>query len=498
MSAAGGIGVGIRRRAAALALLCCALVPVAAAPALAQEPHPKPARADAPGQLEPSFGKGGKVTVAFPAGFTGSQGPQYALPFSFTPGHLEMARAPDGKVVVAGATKIVRYLADGKLDASFGSNGTVKVPRPPGGVFVLAAVGVDSAGRIVLAGVSRLVPPNSTPDPVQSSAALMRFNADGSPDASFGSGGTLITDFGLKAPKTSAGPYPDASVGLGGLSLDSQNRIVVTGGVVTQLSTCNIAVDAEGFVTRLTETGAVDPAFGFHLVDGLTRVGKIEPRPGGGYLALASGGPTCTAPEGPESVIIGIDPSGNVDSNFGSFGFRPVRFAYPPLMAVGPAGKVLMMGSPYRKTVGEGKKQHGVRVQRIERLLPSGAADPSLNRTGSVDVDLPKHGSLAALAVDPKGRMVLAGKLGTRLAKSAKNGPRRSTFMVSRLRANGRIDPGFGDRGSITTGFGRASDSFATQVLLAGKGKILVGGGITTPQFASGGGFAIARYRAGK
>src|ERR1700729_2859256 len=73
-----------------------------------------------PGELDASFGKGGKTSVEFPAENAGSTGPKYQLPFEFTPGHLEMAQAPGNKVVVAGAGKIVRFLANGKLDPSFG------------------------------------------------------------------------------------------------------------------------------------------------------------------------------------------------------------------------------------------------------------------------------------------------------------------------------------------------------------------------------------------
>src|SRR4029077_18061953 len=124
----------------------------------------------------------GKVTVAFPAENAGTTGPRYELPFEFTPGHLEMASAPGGKTVVAGAQKIVRYLANGKPDPTFGQGGTVVVPRPPGDVFVLAGVAVDSLGRVVLAGLVRPLPTNSTPDPVLSQAAVMRFNVDGTPD----------------------------------------------------------------------------------------------------------------------------------------------------------------------------------------------------------------------------------------------------------------------------------------------------------------------------
>jgi uncharacterized delta-60 repeat protein len=457
------------------------------------------AAAQGGGRLDTSFGQGGKVTVAFPPGDTGTNGPQYELPFSFTPGHLEMAKAPGGKIVVAGATKVVRYLADGSLDKSFGNGGTASVPQPPGGVFVLAAVAVDSTGRVVLGGLAREVPPNSTPDPVQSSATLVRLNADGSPDSGFGADGVLITNFGIPAPKA-AGPtgrYPRAAVGIDDIAIDPQNRILVTGGAVTELGGCSRSVNSEGFVTRLTETGQVDPGFQFHLVDGLARLGQIEPRPAG-FLALSSGGPLCSSTEGPSSVLIGIQPGGDLDSDFASFGFRTVDFAYPPVMALTPTGKILLMGHPYRITIGKGKKRHKVRVQTIERLLPNGAFDPGFKRSGRVNIELPEHGSLAAMAVDPRGRILLAGALTRRVSKSPKNPLRRSTFLVSRLDADGAIDRGFGHRGSLTTGFGGPSNSFATQVTVDAKGRILVGGGISAPNLgSSGGGFALARYTGG-
>ncbi len=480
-------------RLTALVLACCAVAALAAQPALARKPKGKPAATA--GALDKSFGKGGKATFAFPAGNTGSEGAQYTLPFSFTPGHLEMARAPEGKLVVAGATKIVRFLADGRLDKSFGSSGVVRVPPTPGAVFVLAAAAVDSAGRVVLAGVTRPVQLNSSPDPVLSSAEVMRFNADGSPDASFGSGGTLVTDFGLPAPKAAGGRYPGDSVGIASLAIDSQDQILLSGGVVTELSHCASYVDSEGFVTRLTESGAIDPSFGFHLVEGLSRLGQVATRPNG-FLALATTGPVCTGKEGSGSVLIGIDPGGNVDSGYGSFGFRNIDFLFPPAMTVAPTGKVLLMGKPYRIYVGKGKKRHRVRVQTIERLLPSGAADPSFRRTGKVDVFLPKHGSLSALALDSGGRIVLAGRLKKGVSKSTKSGLKRSLFLVTRLNADGTTDRGFGHRGSLTTSFGGPTDSFATQVLTAGK-RILVGGGVSGPEFGSGGGYAIARYLGG-
>jgi uncharacterized delta-60 repeat protein len=455
-------------------------------------------------KLDKSFGKGGKVTMAFPVENAGSSAPKYTLPFEFTQGHLEMAKAPSGKVVVAGATKIVRYLANGKLDKSFGSGGSVSVPRPPGAVFVLAGVAVDSQGRIVLAGLARPLPSNSAPDPLLSMAAVMRFNADGTPDPTFGNGGMVVSDFGLGAPKAQGGPYLGASVGLRDVVVDSLNRPVVTGAYVTEIGSGRESAESSGFVARLTETGALDPSFGdkgMRTVSGLLSLGQLAPH-SAEYLTLAE------RSERPRNLLTSIDEDGNLDTSFASFGFRSLRFPAAPTMAISPAGRILLLGRPethrsYRnkkvkdeetgKIVTE-KVRIYIKQQTIQRLLPSGAGDPSFGHSGTVAFTDPKQGSYGALATDTKERVYLAGRIAKGNSKKAKKGPHRTEFLLGRLKSNGKNDKSFGRRGIATTDFGHSADSFATQVMLDPKGGILVGGGLESPQLESGGGFALVRY----
>jgi uncharacterized delta-60 repeat protein len=477
------------------------------------KPAQKPAKskpAAKPGQLDTTFGKGGKVTMAFPAENAGSTGPKYTLPFEFTPGHLEMAQAPGGKVVVAGATKIVRYLANGKIDTSFGSGGTVTVPRPGGYVFVLAGVAVDSQGRIVLAGLARPLPTNSTPDPLLSSAAVMRFNENGTPDTTFGNGGTVLTDFGFGAPKAPGGPYLGASVGLRDISIDSQNRPVLTGAYVSEVGTERGSAASKGFVARLTVAGALDQTFGeggLRTLSTLTSLGQLAPL-NSGYLALAE------APDRPFHSLASFNEDGNLESNFGSFGFRTLAFDSAPALSVTPAGKILLLGRPFRRTFYKKKKvtveaEDGtkkkvtkkvavrVRAQTVQRLLPSGAADPGFGRVGRIDYIDPAAGSLAALAADQEERIYLVGRIGKRVSKSPNNPLHRTQFLIERTEAKGPFDKSFGKEGVVTTGFGGPADAFATQVMFDAKGRILVGGGITSSQLETGGGFAIARYLPG-
>ena len=494
-----------------MAVALCVGTAAIAGGASAQPATPGTSARVAPGTLDPGFGKGGKVTVGFPAESAGSSGPQYELPFEFTPGNQKMALAPGGKVVVAGAPKIVRFLSSGKLDPTFGKNGVVTVPRPPGGVFVLTGVAVDSLGRVVLVGLTRPLPTNSTPDPVISSATVMRFEADGKPDPTFGKNGMLVTDFGLGAPVAGGGTYAGPSVGLRSVTTDSQDRIVLSGGYVTELAKCERSVNSRGFVARLTQSGALDPTFGaggIRALGTIASLGQIAPF-SGGYLTAGTGGPFCTAAEGPAELLAGFNAEGNLNSGFASFGFRTLKRIAPIAMTVTPSGNILLLGGPqtqrvYHKVavVEKGKKvvkkvRRTIRYQLVERLLPSGAFDPGFSRIGSAKFLDPENGTFADLDADAQEQTYLVGNLGKRVSPSPHNQILRRTFVLGRLTPKGIYDRHFGLRGRMRTGFGGPSSAVATQVLVDGKGRILVGGSILTPELNSGGGFAIARYLPG-
>jgi uncharacterized delta-60 repeat protein len=486
-------------RTALAAAMIAACLAVMAGSALA-----KPAA----GARDTSFGKGGKVTVGFPSESAGSSGPQYELPFEFTPGHQKMALAPGGKVVVAGASKVVRMLGDGKPDPSFGNDGVVTVPRPKGGVFVLADVAVDSLGRVVLVGLTRPLPTNSTPDPVIASATVMRFDANGKPDHTFGTAGRLVTDLGLGEPKTAGGTYGGPSIGLRSVAIDSQNRIIISGGYVTELAKCERSVNSKGFIARLTPSGALDPTFGTNGVRALETIaslGQLAPF-SGGYLTAGTGGPFCSGPEGPARLLTAFSDEGNLNSAFASFSFRTLKTVSPIAMTVTPSGKILLLGEEQHKTIyhkvarmEEGKKVikrvgKTIRYQVVERLLPSGAFDPGFSRTGSAKYLDPESGYFSSLTADEAERTYLVGNLGKRVSPSPHNHTLRRTFVVGRLTPKGVYDRSFGVRGKVNTGFGGPSSAMATQVAIDAKGRVLVGGSVVTPELPSGGGFAIARY----
>jgi uncharacterized delta-60 repeat protein len=468
-----------------LALVCAlvALGVVAAGPAAAKSGKGQAAA----GRLDRAFSRDGKLLLAFPPENAGGLGVKYNVPFRFSAGHLAMAPASGGKTVVAGSTRIVRVLSNGKLDPSFGNHGAVTVQRPAGMNFVLADVAVDSQGRVLLAGTSRPLPTSSTPDPLVSSATVMRFNADGTVDRGFGKEGVLVTTFGIKPPIVPTGSYSGAAVGLESLAVDGQDRPVLTGAAIIKASFCSpTATVPSGFVARLTTSGALDPTFGgtgLRQIDQLGAFSEANVLGSGTVLAIATSESGCEVNYGGPSVLLTeFGPEGNLRPGFGLTGFRSVGYGSAPVAAVTPAGKILLLGGKHGKS------------QLVMRLTRSGGLDPSFGRTGRVRVNSPKNVAFEAIGVDRQERVLLAGHAIRPLHGKHNKGLSRSSFVLARMKSKGTFDRSFGHHGSVRTGFGGPSSASASQIYVDGQGRITVGGNVVTGLLGTGSGFALARY----
>jgi uncharacterized delta-60 repeat protein len=165
-----------------------------------------------------------------------------------------LAVQPDGKVVVAGkaavgkapAFAVARTTADGSaLDTTFGTGGlvTLKSTSTVGGAAT--DVLVESNGQILATGIAG---GGSSGVNVTSKAVLARFNANGTLDRTFGTGGVTTTAVGrlVVNSKMAAGPggttYLSVAVG-------SENKQTGT-------------LQATPVLVHFTATGHVDTAFG--------------------------------------------------------------------------------------------------------------------------------------------------------------------------------------------------------------------------------------------
>jgi uncharacterized delta-60 repeat protein len=163
------------------------------------------ARYDSNGNLDPSFGVGGKVSTSFDGQGFGLVG------------------QPDGKLIVAGnvfsgghtSFAVARYNIDGSLDASFGAGGEVSTSFGPTNNDAYS-VTLQADGKIVVAGAADFA----------TELALVRYNVDGSLDASFGSGGMLTTTVpnGFGEAAKSVKIQPDGKILVAGYSFVGGNN----------------------------------------------------------------------------------------------------------------------------------------------------------------------------------------------------------------------------------------------------------------------------------
>lgn len=123
---------------------------------------------------------------------------------------------PDGKLVVAGQTfgfdlldvALVRYRANGTVDAGFGNAGTA-VLAVSGGHDAARAIARQGDGKLVVAGYSVAG--------ISSDIAAARFRADGSADTTFGTGGKSVTATGTQADQASSvAIQPDGKIVVAG------------------------------------------------------------------------------------------------------------------------------------------------------------------------------------------------------------------------------------------------------------------------------------------
>lgn len=190
-------------------------------------------RAD--GSLDPMFGDGGKLIIDF-------DGTDDAV--------RSLAILGDGSIIAGGyrmemvtATMfkrnfaVVKCSSEGVLDASFGDGGKVATPFSSDRHASGFAMGVQTDGKIVMAGYSYV----GTSANYQ--VALTRYNGDGTLDETFDDDGMVLVSTGFMLGEAYA------------LQIQLDGKIVV-GGIVYE------GFDTDFAVMRFNTDGSLDPSFG--------------------------------------------------------------------------------------------------------------------------------------------------------------------------------------------------------------------------------------------
>jgi uncharacterized delta-60 repeat protein len=397
------------------------------------------------GSLDPTFGSGGIVTTPNTTTACGGN-------VSCT-----LAIQSDGKIVVGGGATsgntpelaLARYNTNGSLDTNFGSAG-VAVFSGTSGAGPAFGLAIQTDGRIVAASTESL------------NLAVVRFNTNGTLDATFGSGGVVES--------TAAGRLFSPVVG--GLALLGNGKIVVAAGTA---------------IIRLLSDGAFDSSFGTGGVATVLSLPQTLAAQSSGKVLVVS---QLTFSSG---AATRYNSNGSLDTSFGVAGQMP---AFGGAAAILPlsSGKILIVGTLDSAAPASG----GTTPQGfiVTRYNANGTIDGSFGTHGATVSAFPGEGYSAALAVavQSSGDIVAAG-----LTESANPafGNEPSDFALIRLIPTGQLDTSFGSGGLVTTAFGTngGNAAAASAIAIQSDGKIVVAGYDNSLTFGSpNNGFTLARY----
>ncbi|WP_061290041.1 M10 family metallopeptidase C-terminal domain-containing protein [Azotobacter vinelandii] len=287
-------------------------------------------RLNADGTLDTDFGSDGKAIFDLGRG-------DYVY---------SMAIQPDGKILVTGRSDngsddnfgVIRLNADGALDTGFGSDGKA--------IFELGysndqgrSLTVLPDGKILMAGSSYDYSENST----YFDFSVIRLNADGTLDTSFGIDGEATADIS-----------GDTDLGYS-LIVQPDGKILVAGRSYT------FNHDTEFSVARLNADGSLDTGFGsdgkasFDPGQGYAQVNSLTLQPDG--KILLAGQSYNLGNNTYDFSVIRLNADGTLDTGFGSDGKAIFDIAWGNdeghSLTVLPDGKILVSGYSYNSS-GEG------------------------------------------------------------------------------------------------------------------------------------------------
>lgn len=378
----------------------------------------------APGDLDGTFGNRGMAVT--------SPGSGQAI-----------AVQADSKIVAAeDGNRVIRRLANGAIDSTFGSGGTVTVTVPGFNAYInISDIDIDASGRILVTANTWL--DRSDGNYTHYEDMIFAYRPDGSVDSAFGSGGiVIVTVYDHFVPS------PD--------KLDTLlvgNKILVAGSGHQTGSELGGA-----YIKRYNSNGTVDTTFG---VNGSTNVASY----GIPQLAVQSNG----------SIILGrndaygngsltrYSANGILDTTFGNNG---------SINSVVGVGGVVAQNDD--KLVVAGSFNGTLAVARYQ--ADGSGLDSSFGSNGGMTVIQmgPAGSGFNNVSIQTDGKIVAAGNTTSRLDL---HGYDRnfydSNFVVARYLANGAVDTGFGHQGTVTFDYDKWDD-YATGMAIQANGKILV------------------------
>ena len=305
--------------------------------------------------LDPSFGVNGTVTFDFE---------------NTTNQESSILKLDNGKILISGNAFVANqeyltaalYMADGTLDTTFGTNGTI--------LFVIGDMHVesqdsaqDNAGNIYFSGELY----NQDYSLVQ--AFIIKFNENGIIDTSFGANGMVATNFGATNE-----PYATK------ILIQSDSKIIIKSTIFTNDTGVGLA--------RYNPNGSLDTSFGVNgyvltFLDNNIAFWSEDSAilPDGKILVMGRGNNSNGTND---LVVMRYNENGTLDNAFGNNGIKILDIMYIDqysYLTVQTNGKLILTGN------GRNYGANGMSAV-LARLNTDGTLDTSFNNVGYVAIEL--------------------------------------------------------------------------------------------------------------
>jgi uncharacterized delta-60 repeat protein len=293
---------------------------------------------------------------------------------------------------------------------------------------------------------SRFLPQISFPKAIIERLEPRYFLSSAQLDPTFGAGGTALFN--------PSGYHEDFAFHL---AVQSDGKIVTT----------DTADYDQSRIIRANVDGSLDTSFG---TDGLATFKFGTGMEGVNNLAVDSRGRivfvgTAQSGEFTDSYVGRLNPDGSLDTTFGDNGIVQFNFvdnqrgSDTATLSLTTDGKIIVVGQTF---LDDGNGQLG-----IARFYSDGSFDTTFANSGREELTLPDGNSDHAVALQPDGKILIAGESDTEDSSGAES----STAQAVRLNTDGSLDSTFGTGGVVNFEAGRG---FSTIGLTTG-GKIVLG-----------------------
>ena len=374
---------------------------------------------------------------------------------------------PDQKVLVGGCSGDGTGSASDFLLARYSDNGVLDATFGTGGRVITDLGRADYLSAMALQPDGRIIAGGRSGTGATGKKFLVRYNSNGSLDTSFGNAGTVEVLF-LSSGDTLS------------------NLLVQPDGKIVAVGTADSSHPKFG-VARYNANGTLDTTFGTNGVTvtdvqansyDMTRDAVLQPD--GKIIVVGRSYALATGIEG--FAVVRYTSGGLLDTTFGG-GDGMLNTSFPPGSAV--AKCVRLQGN--KIIVGGLANRHFTFV----RYNSDGSVDTTFGSAGTSiipETDYYDSSSKFGMGVDADGRIVFAGPTDLDPSPSVS----RTALTAVRLNSNGAVDTSFGTAGIVSTSVGLLDVSMARDLAFTSDGKIV----LTGDSFSGGINLTLVRYTA--